>query len=157
MNLTRTMTTRATPVSTPSPDDWDPRDRHRPHARELLATVPRLARGDGAWPSCFDTPLVVNPRSVRRDRRPLVVRASAIVLLARQSGAGWDFRVKAGLAALQCELSRHQLHTGQRNRVIAFRRGDDSVKAVALFPDAGLEGLAGEHHAGEPGAVAANS
>ncbi len=52
-------------VSTPSPDDWDPRDRHRPLARGLPATVPRLARGDGPWPSSFDTPLVVNPRSVR--------------------------------------------------------------------------------------------
>jgi hypothetical protein len=42
-------------------------------ARELPAAVPRLARGDGAWPSYFDTPLVVNPRSVGKDRKPLLV------------------------------------------------------------------------------------
>ena len=57
-------------VSTPSPDDGDPPDRHRLLARKLPATVPRLARGDDTWPNSFDTPLVVSPRSVRRDRKP---------------------------------------------------------------------------------------
>ena len=55
------------------------------------------------------------------------------------------------------ELSRHELHTGQRNRVVTLGRGDDGLEAVALFPDVHLQRLAGEHYAGEPGAVAANS
>jgi len=73
-------------VFTPSPDDWDPRDRHRLLARELPATVPRLARGDDAWPSSFDTPLVVNPRSMRRDRNPLLVRAIVVLAMLVVSG-----------------------------------------------------------------------
>jgi hypothetical protein len=41
-------------VSTPSPDDGDPPDRHRLLARKLPATVPRLARGEDASPSLPD-------------------------------------------------------------------------------------------------------
>jgi hypothetical protein len=57
-------------VPTPRPDnDWDSgHDRDHPPARESYAA------------SYFDTPLVVNPRSVQRDRKPMVVRA--IVVLA---------------------------------------------------------------------------
>ena len=52
------------------------------------------------------------------------------------------------------DSDRDQLHSGQRHRVVALGRGDDRLKAVALFPDVRLERLAGEHHACEPGAVA---
>src|SRR4029077_15352386 len=54
-------------------------------------------------------------------------------------------------------LRRNQLHAGERHRVIAFWRGDDRLEAVALFPAARLQHLAGEHHTGEPGTVAADS
>ena len=83
-------------VPTPPPDDWDAqRDRHRPAARELPAAVPRLARGDGAWPSYFDTPLVVNPRPVRRDRKPLVVGGVVLVILVVGGLVFWLLRPSA--------------------------------------------------------------
>ena len=39
-------------------------------------------------------------------------------------------------SAVSGRLNRSQLHAGQRDRVVAFWRGDDGRKAVAFLPDA---------------------
>jgi hypothetical protein len=52
-------------------------------------------------------------------------------------------------------LGRHRFDARQCNGVVAFRCADDGPEAVAALPGARRECLAGEHHACEPGALAA--
>lgn len=71
----------------PSPDPWDEPEPDDADTGPLQISAPALEVDDswesdrGPWADKFDAPLIVNPRVVHRERKPIIVLGSAGLLV----------------------------------------------------------------------------